>query len=61
MPAMILLQAISASILYLSWADTCRLYNQVPVKPLLGNALQLAKKMKLGVFSWVTPPVQDKM
>jgi len=35
--------------------------DQVPVEPLLGDAFQLAKEMKLGVFAWVTPPVQDKV
>ena len=62
MPAMILLQAISASILYLSWAGYVPpLHTKISVEPLLGDALELAEEMKFGVFAWVTPPVQDKM
>ena len=35
--------------------------HQVTVEPLLGDALELAEEMKLGVFARVTPPVQDQV
>ena len=37
------------------------LADQVTVEPLLGDALELAEEMKLGVFAWVAPLVQDKV
>ena len=44
----------------LSWV--CAAFTlQVAVEPLLGDALKLAEEMELGVFSWVTPPVQNKV